>query len=74
MSTDGEEEGEEQLPTPQADEVYAVDVAFIDLRSDHERQAYALIKDRVFANTKKFDQDLLEKQVWTPSSIPFGKL
>jgi hypothetical protein len=54
--------------------VYAVDVAFIDLRSDHEGQAYALIKDRVFANTKKFDQDLLEKQVWTPSSIPFGKL
>ena len=61
MSTDREEEGEEELPTPQAEEVYAVDAAFIDLRSDHERQAYALIKDRVFANTKEFDPDLLEK-------------
>ena len=61
MSTDREEEGEEELPTPQVEEVYAIDAAFIDLRSDRERQAYALIKDRVFANTKEFDPDLLEK-------------
>jgi hypothetical protein len=60
MSTD-REEGEEELPTPRADEVYAIDAAFIDLRSDRERQAYALIKDRVFANTKEFNLDLLEK-------------
>jgi hypothetical protein len=41
--------------------VYVVEAAFIDLRSDRERQAYTLIKDWVFANTKEFDQDLLEK-------------
>jgi hypothetical protein len=45
MSTNCEEEGEEELPTPQAEEVYIVDAAFIDLRNDRERQAYALIKD-----------------------------
>jgi hypothetical protein len=61
MSTDCEVEGEEELPMPQADEVYTIDAAFIDLRSDHERQAYAPIKDRVFANTKEFDPDLLKK-------------
>jgi hypothetical protein len=60
MSTDHEEEGEEELPTPQANKVYTVDAAFIDLMSDRERQA-CLIKDRVFANTKEFDPDLLEK-------------
>jgi hypothetical protein len=61
MSTDCEE-GEEELPTPQAEEGYAVDAAFIDLRSDRERQAYALVKDRVFANTKELNPNLLEKR------------
>jgi hypothetical protein len=55
------EEGEEELPTPRAEEVYTVDAAFVDLRNDSERQAYALINDRVFANTKEFDPDLHEK-------------
>jgi hypothetical protein len=32
-------EGEEELPTKQAEEVYAVNAAFIDSRSDRERQA-----------------------------------
>jgi hypothetical protein len=41
--------------------VYAVDTTFIDLRSDREKQAYTLIKNRVFTNTKEFDLDLLEK-------------
>jgi hypothetical protein len=45
----------------QADEVYAVDAAFINLKSDRERQAYTLIKDRVFANTKEFHPNLREK-------------
>jgi hypothetical protein len=40
-----EEEEEEELPTLQAKEVYVVEAAFIDLRSDRERQAYTLIKD-----------------------------
>jgi hypothetical protein len=63
MSTYYEEEEEEELPTPQADEVYIINAVFIDLRSDRERQAYALIKDRVFVNTKYFDPILLEKTV-----------
>jgi hypothetical protein len=41
--------------------VYAVDTTFIDLRNDREKQAYTLIKNRVFTNTKEFDPDLLEK-------------
>jgi hypothetical protein len=60
MSTD-REEGEKELPTPQAEEVYTIDAAFIDLRNGREIQAYALIKGRVFANTKEFDPDLLDK-------------
>ena len=61
MSTNREEEEEEELPTPRAEGVINTDAAFIDLRDDRERQAYALIKDRVFANTKEFDSALLEK-------------
>jgi hypothetical protein len=61
MPTDREKEGEEELLTPQVEEVYAVDAAFIDFRNDRERQACTLIKDRVFANTKEFDPGLLEK-------------
>jgi hypothetical protein len=45
MSTDREEKEEEELPKQQAKKVYVVDAAFIDLRNDRERQAYALIKD-----------------------------
>jgi hypothetical protein len=37
MSTDREEKEEKELPTPHVNEVYAVDAAFIDLRSDHLR-------------------------------------
>ena len=61
MSTDREEEEEEELPTPRAEGAINTDAAFIDLRDDRERQAYALIKDRVFANTKESDSALLEK-------------
>jgi hypothetical protein len=61
ISTDYEEEGEEELPMQQAEEVHTFDAIFIDLRNDRERQAYSLIKDQVFANTKEFDSDLLEK-------------
>jgi hypothetical protein len=41
--------------------VYAVDAPFIDFRDERERQAYAILKDRVLSNTKEFDPDLLEK-------------
>jgi hypothetical protein len=37
MSTDREEEGEEELPTLQADDVYVADASLIKLRSDCER-------------------------------------
>jgi hypothetical protein len=51
----------EELPTPQAERVYVADAPFIDLRDDRERQAYAFLMDRVFANTKEFDSTLLDK-------------
>jgi hypothetical protein len=38
---------------PQAKGVYVVDVPFIDLRDDPERQAYSILKDRVFSIHKK---------------------
>jgi hypothetical protein len=46
---------------PQAEGVYAADAPFIDLREDRERQAYAILKDRVFSNMREFDLTLLEK-------------
>jgi hypothetical protein len=40
-----EEEEEGELPTPQAEGVYAVDARFIDLRDERERQVYAILQD-----------------------------
>jgi hypothetical protein len=60
MSTEHEEE-EEELPTLQVEGVYAVDAPFIDLRDERERQAYTILKDRVFSNTREFDLTLLER-------------
>jgi hypothetical protein len=50
-----------KAPTPQAEGVYAVDAPFIDLRDEQVRQAYAILKDRVFSNTREFDPTLLER-------------
>jgi hypothetical protein len=55
-----EEEEEEELPTPQAEGVYATNAPFINLRDELERQAYTILKDRVFSNTREFDPTLLE--------------
>ena len=55
-----EEEGEEQAE-PQVVEVSTIDAAFVDLQDGRERQAYAILKNRVFSNTKDFDSALLEK-------------
>jgi hypothetical protein len=54
-------EEEEELPTPQAEGVYAIDAPFIDLRDERERQACAILKDRVFSNTRECDLTLLER-------------
>jgi hypothetical protein len=48
------------------------DAPYLDLRDNHERQAYTLLKHRSFCHTKAFDPDLLIKigidvdlaQVW----------
>jgi hypothetical protein len=61
MSTKHEEEEEEELCTLQAKGVDVVDAPFIDLRDEQERQAYAILKDRVFSNTREFDPTLLER-------------
>jgi hypothetical protein len=46
---------------PQSKRVYAVEAPFIDLKAERERQAYAILKDRVFSNTREFDLTLLER-------------
>jgi hypothetical protein len=68
MSTEHEEE-EKELPTPQVKGVDVVDTPFINLRDEQERQAYAILKDRVFSNMREFDPTLLEKTCLLPSSF-----
>ena len=54
---------EEQAAEPQAEdmEIDDEDAPYLDLRSDRECQAYAMIKRRSFGHTRAFDPDLLEK-------------
>jgi hypothetical protein len=54
---------EEQAAEPQAEdmEIDDEDASYLDLRNDRERQAYAMIKCRIFGYTRTFDLDLLEK-------------
>jgi len=54
---------EEQDAKLQAEdmEIDDEDAPYLDLRSDRERQAYAMIKRRSFGHTRAFDPDLLEK-------------
>src|SRR6185312_5130045 len=56
-----EEQYEEMRNEPQAEmiEIDAEDAPYIDLRDDHERQGYAIIKNRSFVHTRAFDPDLL---------------
>ena len=58
-----EEQFEEQATEPQAEnmEIDEDDAPYLDLRDDRERQAYAMIKNRSFGQTRAFDPDLLEK-------------
>ena len=58
-----EEQFEEQAAYPEAEdmEIDEDDAPYLDLRDDRERQAYAMIKNRIFGHTRAFDPDLLEK-------------
>ena len=58
-----EEQFEEQAVEPQAEdmEIDEDDSPYLDLQDDHERQAYAMIKNRSFGHTRAIDPDLLEK-------------
>jgi len=58
-----EEQVEKQVGEPQAEdmEMDDDDALYLDLRDDHERQAYVMLKHRGFDHTKAFDPDLLEK-------------
>jgi hypothetical protein len=47
------------------------DAPYLDLRDDHEKQAYALLKRRDFGHTKAFDLDLLEK---TGMDVDFARI
>ena len=57
-----EKQFEEQAAEPQAEdmEIDKDDAPYLNLRDDHERQAYAMIKNRSFGHTRAFDPDLLE--------------
>ena len=48
---------------PQAEviEIDTEDAPYLDLRDDHERQGYAILKNRNFVHTRAFDLDLLIK-------------
>ena len=58
-----EEQMEEQAAEPQTKdmEIDDEDAPYLDLRSDRECQAYAMIKRRSFGHTRAFDPDLLVK-------------
>ena len=58
-----EEQFEEQAAEPQAEdiEIDEDDALYLDLRDNHERQAYVMIKNRSFGHTRAFDPDILEK-------------
>ena len=52
-----EEQIEEQAEELQAEnmEIDEDDAPYLNLRDDHERQAYAMIKNRSFGHTRAFD-------------------
>ena len=55
-----EEQYEEVQAEPQAEamEIDEDEAPYLDLRDAHERQAYAIIKDRSFVHTRAFDLEL----------------
>lgn len=61
MDYEEEEYNEEEEPQVEDMEIDDEDAPYLDLRGARERQAYALLKNRTFGNTKAYDPDLLEK-------------
>ena len=63
MDYEEEEQYEEMQAEPQAEmiEIDAEDASYLNLRDDHERQGYAILKNRSFVHTRAFDLDLLIK-------------
>ena len=63
MDYEEEEQYEEMQAEPQAEmiEIDAEDAPYLDLRDDHERQGYAILKNRSFVHTRAFDPDPLIK-------------
>ena len=61
MDCEEEEQYEEMQAEPQAEmiEIDAEDAPYLNLRDDHERQGYAIHKNRSFVHTRAFDSDLL---------------
>ena len=61
------EEEQEQYEEVQAElqaeamEIDEDDAPYIDLRDDHERQGYAILKNRSFIHNRAFDPELLIK-------------
>ena len=55
------EQYEEMQAEPQVGviEIDAEDAPYFDLRDDHERQGYAILKNRSFVHTRAFDSDLV---------------
>ena len=65
MDYDKEEQYKEMQAKPQAEaiEIDAEDAPYLDLRDDHERQGYAILKNRSFVHSRAFNPDLLIKIV-----------
>ena len=58
---DYEDEQEEQDEPQEEFMVNDTDAPFIDLQRDRKKQAYLILKDRVFGHTKTYDWELMER-------------
>ena len=69
-----EEQFEEQAAEPQAEdmEIDEDDAPYLDLQDDHERQAYAMIKNQSLVIPDPSIRTFSKKQVWTLTSLVFG--
>ena len=63
MDYEEEEQYEDMQAEPQTEaiEINAEDAPYLDLRDDHERQGYAILKNRSFVHTRDSDPELLIK-------------
>ena len=54
-------DGVQAEPQAEAMEIDEDDAPYLDLRDDHERQGYAILKNQSFAHTRAFNSELLAK-------------